>query len=302
MELSKFVSEVEKHLKKPSGFIAVTQGKNKLTKPNVNKNKYNFTLQDVLAMAPDVETFIKQLPQHGFTDGAIMIFRLKRGGSTHLLSETILKFGSQQLSAPVIQPEQTASPTNPTPTMQHTPITPPVPSAPQAAMGYTQVPSHEWINLKVKEERHADLIERLNKAERDRDKAESELRMEKEKTFGLERKLETIGDRHELAMERLEKDRKGFLETDSGREVIGLAGSLLPKLIDSLDNKQHQIGAGGMANPLSSASPAKQTFVQELVSYPDEVVPILQQVAYHAMNTDGFHEALVNQLSTMTAE
>ncbi|WP_323027983.1 hypothetical protein [Gelidibacter japonicus] len=303
MELSKFVSEVEKHLKNPTGFIAVTQGTNKLTKPNVNKNKYNFALQDVLAMAPNVETFIKQLPQYGFSDGATMTFRLKRGASTHLLSETTLKFGSQQLAAP-IQPQEQSVAHQATPTLN--PPTPmqyqsPAPTMPQPAMGFTQVPSHEWISLKVKEERHADLIERLNKAEKDRDKAESELRMEKEKTFGLERKLDTIADRHELAMERLEKDRKSFLETEAGKEVIGLAGRL-PEMIQALKPNQPQIGAGGMANPLANASAAKQTFAQELINYPDEVVPLLQQVAYHTMNTDGFHEALVNQLGTMSTE
>lgn len=305
MELSKFVSEIEKHLSKASGLIAVSQGSLKLSKPNTNKNKHNFNMQDVLAMSPNgVEAFIKQLPAHGFSDGAVMTFRLQRGASTHLLSETTLRFGSQQLAAPnlpteqpTIQSEPTANAPNP---MQYPPTPQPAmaqPSMPQMAMGYTQVPQHEWINLKVKEERHSDLLERLNKAEKDRDKAESELRMEKEKTFGLERKLDTIADRHELAMERLEKDRKGFLDTEAGKEVIGLAGRI-PEMIQALKPQQQQIG-GGMANPMTNLGPEKQQFVQELANYPDVVVPLLQKVAHHSINTDGFYEALENQINNI---
>lgn len=303
MELKSFISEVEKHLSKPTGLIAVSQGSLKLTKPGVTKNKHNFTMQDVLSMAPDVQGFIQQLPSQGFTDGAIMHLRLQRGASTHLVHETKLVFGANtaQLSAPIesISQQQPAHP--PTQT-SHPPIQTPMhnqqQSMPQPAMGYTQVPQHEWINLKVKEERHADLIERLSKCEKDRDKAESELRMEKEKTFGLERKLDTIADRHELAMERLEKDRKGFLETEAGKEVIGLAGRL-PEMIQALKPQLPQQNMGGMANPLANAGAEKQQFAAELASYPDMVVPLLKKVAYHSLNTDGFYEALEQQLITL---
>lgn len=308
MELTTFISEIEKHLKKPTGLIAVSQGPLKLTKANTRLNKYNFNLQDVLAIGTTVEGFVKQLPDHGFTDGAVMYFRLQRGATTHLVGETVLKFATNaaQLAAPInesqtvepsVMPQQAApieilKPVQPTPPPQM-----PMPTMPQAAMGYTQVPSHEWISLKVKEERHADLLQRLNKAEKDRDQAESDLRMEKEKTFGLERKLDTIADRHELALERMEKDKKSFLETEAGKEVIGLAGRI-PEMIQAL-KPQPQISSGGMGNPLAGASAAKQGFAQQLADYPDEIIPILQQVANHTMNTEGFFEALQNQLNTM---
>lgn len=307
MELSTFITEIEKHLKRPNGLIAVTQDKLKLTKA-VSHNKYNFNLQDVLGLAPSIEEFVKQLPHHGFTDGAVMSFRIQRGMTTQLVGRTVLKFAAGANSAPVepLAPEtplyqkpDAVAPTEILKPVQQ--IQPPMslasPTMPQAAMGFTQVPQHEWISLKVKEERHADLLERLNKAEKSRDQAESDLRIEKERLFSLERKLETINDRHEIAMERLEKDRKGFLETEAGKEVIGLAARL-PEMIHAM-KPQQQLPPGAMGNPLAGASTEKQAFANEFMEWPDEIIPVLKTVAQHVINTEGFYEALQNQLNTM---
>jgi hypothetical protein len=284
IEKTKFYAEIEKHLKGKNGLIAVTKGNSKLQKSFGNGNKFNFTLQDVLAHANSVEAFIQALPSKGFGSGSVLIFRKTHGNTTAYVSETELNFSEpqQQLSGPTpttnSNPQQTTEPMEQPKTPSATPAT--------AAMGFTQVPQYELITLKVKEERFADLVEKLAKAEKERDKAESDYRMEREKSFTLERKLETIEEKHELKLEREINNKKGFLETESGQALAGAAISNLDKILLAI--KPQSASAVGMGNPLASLSQQKQAFFEALKEMPDEILPYLQKAAELFLNDDEF--------------
>lgn len=277
---TQFYAEIEKHLKSKNGLIAVMKGNNKLQKTNGNNNKFNFSLDDVLQHASSVEAFIQSLPSKGFGNGSVLIFRKQHGNTTAYVSETELKFANDTqetaLNTPAINP-----------TVNPQPMEQPKQSTHAASMGYAQVPQYDLITLKVKEERYADLVEKLAKAEKERDKAESDYRMEREKAFVLERKIETMEDKFELKLERELNNKKGFLDTESGQALAGLA-------INKIDGVIAAFKGGGsqpqmsMGNPLASFSAKKQAFIEMLKDTPDELLPYLDKALDLFLNNDEF--------------
>src|SRR5690606_1645144 len=170
--------------------------------------------------------------------------RKKHGSTTQLEGEVKLKFKNQEDNS--TESHNTTTQTQQSMENQA--------SQPQLAMGYTAIPQTELISLKVLQERYTDIVDKLKLAEKERDQAQSDLRMEKERSFGLERKLETIEDRHLLAIEKVEANNKKFFDTDAGKEVItGLAASM-PQIIEAIKPRQSG-GAVGMGNPVTTLPP-----------------------------------------------
>lgn len=279
---------VKEHLKKPTGIIAVTQGSNKLQRPKVKHHKYNWNLKDILNVSSGVEDFFENyVKPKGFGNGAILSLR-NTAGTSHKTKHTIML---QIKDAPtgLSKPETTNKNSNNNNIMGHEDNTQQSSqNAPAGGMGYTQVPSHEFISLKVVQERYNDISDKLRRAEKERDEAESKLRSEKEKTLSLERKLDTLEDRHQLAIERLEVAKKGFLDTPAGQEAMkGLAASL-PVIAESLvtrGQQPQQAAASGLSNP-QVESPVKQQFIKSIVVPSQDEVLEAMAVIMQAMNID----------------
>jgi len=297
---NKIFETIEKHLERGTAVIAVFQGKNKRQKPEARINKFLWSKADVLKDYASVEAFIKDLPNHGFTDGAIL--QLKRfegrGAKTH--AETILNFENTTPSTPVT-PHQTppVTETNKAPVMNTQQPQPqnvvPQPQVHMAApmpvaMGYTQVPQHDFVALKVKEERYLDLTEKLKKVESDLADAKSELRIEKEKSYAAEKKLETIIDRKDFEKQKALADKEGALDKLMNNEAIvnGL-GTLLGKVPETLEAMK---GGGGnpvaLGNPIANFSETKKQLVSQIQSLPDNVVMLLINTATGLTTEDQF--------------
>lgn len=297
--MNTFYSEIEKHLKKTGGLIAITQGKNKLQKKNSNVNKFNFNLKEVLELQPSIEEFIKALPKYGFSSGAILSLRKVHGSSTRLISEVTLKFEGDNVEQNQKQPLQLSAPINnalqkPLETMSDDHQQQPMPTK-AMGMGFTQVPQSDLINLHLKSERYADILEKYNDAKTDRDDAKRELKKAKDEAYDLQRKLDTIEDKYEMKIERLLAENKKFFETETGKELIGVLGQILPTVVDKFAPSNGQAQAqpqpalsGGMPN----LSQAKQQFIGVLSQASDEAIPVLQSVTHHLMNTDDFYDRL----------
>lgn len=286
MTKEQFYSNIETFLQTKGSFIAITQGSNKLAKPNATINKYNFSLEDINTISGSVAAFIESLPSKGFTTGAQLIRRRTNGSTFKPLQSTELTFNELKTPEPqteVQQPQiQLAAP------LVQQPVAPQTASN-MSTNGNISIPQHEYVSLKVKEERTEELRSRLHRAEKERDTAESELRIEKEKNHTLTRKLETIKDKHEIKIERVKSDQKGFLDTDTGKEVaVGLAGAL-PQILEALKPKAPAVGLAGAIGEMSMQ---KKQFINELKNIPDEYLQLLGTVVHHSMHTQGFIEEL----------
>lgn len=299
-------NHITAHLEHRTGVIAVSQDANKLSKSWATHNKFNWTKQDVLKEYDSVEAFIKSLPTRGFTNGTKLIIRRMEGGSPKHKGEIELNFSNQlqnqeNLNTPQEKVEPIQKPlanTQPMNTSQSSP--PPTPQVQQLSapvvngLAYAQVPQHEFVDLKVKEGRYSDLERQLKKAEEDLLQCKSDLRIEKEKCSVAERKIETLDDKWELKLDRQLNDKRGFLDTDTGKEVASALAGSVPDILKAL-NRQPQ-AAVGMGNPIAHFSEVKQQFVTQITNVQDEFIPVLSSTLKALIDVDGFAEHLIKDL------
>lgn len=286
-----FLKTVNAHLDKAKSLIAITQGSKKLAK-NTNKNKYNWSKQDIINEFGSVDAFFHQLPNKGFSDGALISFRFVHGTSTRLEAEATLNFPKEQtqntLQTPLPMDQNITPP--PAPIQQQQQSFPP--ASPQLALGYVAVQQDELIDLKVLRQRYNDLEHRLKSAESDRDDAKSDLRTAKEDFHALKRKLETIEDKHEWALEKQKNESKKFWESEQGKTLIVQAPELAAKFMDVLNTRTGQIGMG---NPIANFSEQKIAIVDLIKDVPKDIEPIIYDVLNKLLTQDGFYEQ-VNEL------
>lgn len=304
--MSTDIQIIENHLKKPKGVIAVSQGDLKLQKPGATVDRFNFTYADVLAVAPSLEAFLKQLPQHGFTTGAILSLRYKHGQTTKLVAQTELTLTGtpsqppMAMGAPAVQPPMPTLPAPepaPAPSAQHIPV-PIAPAAqpPVAALGYANVPMHEFVSLSVLRERYNDVADAKARADKRADEAESALRIEKEKNASLQIKLDSIEDRHAFAIERTEADRKRFWDTDTGREVVGQLAGNIPQILAALrpQPQMAQLPPQALANPFAGMTEVRQAFIEAMGEVPDDYLELVELFAAKIMSDDEYRNQVLN--------
>ncbi|MFV9549662.1 hypothetical protein [Algibacter sp. PT7-4] len=291
---------IEQHLSNRTGVISIVQGAAKRRKENASHNRFLWSKKDVLSVAPSIKAFIEDLPNHGFTNGAVLYLKRMEGSSAKVRSETTLTFSNQT-------PKETPSPTQTdanmnTQTPQNTQhqVAAPQMAAPVSGMGYTQVPQHELISMKVKEERFIDLSEKLKKAESELADVKSELRIEKEKCHTAEKKLETIIDRKDFEKQQALANKESALEKLMNNEAIanGL-GTLLSKTPELLESIKGKPTAVGMGNPMANMSKTKQQLMALLQDYPDEAVLLIIQTAQGLLASDDFQTYLVTGLNQL---
>ena len=278
-----FVEKLKQHLNKKGALVSVAQGKNKLTKKDAFKNKFNWTYDEIVAEFNSLENFLKELPKRGFTNGAIMGFRFDHGTSTRVDAQTKLNFGPEYDNPPITNNNNHTQTSMGSPENNNRP-------QPSGALGYTQVPQYEFINLKVQEQRHADIVRQLSQAEKDRDQAQSDLRIEKEKAWDLERKLSMVEEKWEMKLERIQNSNKKFFETEAGKQAIEaikeiggqLAGAMLAK-----GSPQ----AVGMGNPMADLPAIKQELINAVIELNEEETNALNQTA-KALKLEGFLDYL----------
>lgn len=303
------IQTIENHLKKPKGVIAVSQGDLKLQKPGATIDRFNYTYADVLAVAPSLEAFLKQLPQHGFTTGAILSLRYKHGQTTKLVAQTELTLTGTPaqppiaMGAPAVQPPAPSVPEpSPAPSAQHIPVpAAPIAQPPVAALGYANVPMHEFVSLSVLRERYNDVADAKAKAEKRADEAESALRIEKEKNASLQIKLDSIKDRHAFAIERTKADRKRFWDTNTGQEVVGKLAGNIPQILAALrpQPQMAQLPQQALANPFAGMTEVRQAFIEAMGEVPDDYLELVELFAAKIMSDDEYRNQVLHYFQTM---
>lgn len=285
MDKQEFYKAIEDHLKKRDHYIAITQGKKKLQK-NTNINKYNFALNDVLQFASSVEDFIEKAnSEHGFTSGAVLSWRKKHGTSTALIKEIRLNFSDK----PFPEVKQELATNN----MHQQPKTPTLPQPQYAppAMGRANVDQSEYIGLQVQKERYAEIVEKLAESKEELRELKSDKRRLKDENYDLKRKLETIKDKHDIKLERALNDKKGFLDTDTGKEVVTALAGNIPQILAAL--KPQQAAMVGMGTPQTQGlTRDKQGFISELINVPDEDLPFYGKIIRYTLNSEEFRQAI----------
>lgn len=310
MSLSKeeFYSIIEKHLEHPKGVIAIEQDGVKLKKNGAKTNKYNWSKADILREAQSIKDFIGSLRNKGFTNGAFLNFGVLEGSGNRYRhqKQTTLNFSEPQQTT-TETPENTTEKMETPPNNNHTPFQLGYSAAQNhsgtvphvgTSVPIVQVPQHEYVGLKVKEERFLDVEHRYNDAKEEINQYKSELRVEREKLAIAEKKLETIEDRHEFELKKAKEDTKSFLDSESGQTIVGQLGAALPSFFEAMGRlKQPQSAMPiGMGNPNVSLSPKQTQFLEEIKNYPDVVLDILSKTGKAILSIDGFGDELTKTL------
>ena len=308
MSLSRqdFFAIISKHLEHPKGVIVIEQNGYKLKKEGEKNNKYNWSLNDILKVASNVEDFIDQLPNKGFTNGATLNFGVLEGNQNRYRHQrdTTLHFPD------TLNTENTTQNTQKMQT--NTPQQMAAPQQQNAVVNgspHVYVPQFEYLNLKVKEHRfdeleyqhkkaYSDLEERYKEVKKQAEKAESDLRKEQEKTNALDQKLAIIYDKHEHELQKAKDSAKGFLDTETGQSLAGSLGAALPNIFDALGRiGSKQTASVGMGVPVENLRPLQQQLLNEVKQYPDLALQILSQTGKALIDVDGFAEELQKTLA-----
>ena len=290
-----FFKKLEKHLSNNDAVISIVQGKLKLKK-NTSYDKYNFSLQDILNQFSNIEEFIKHLPSKGFTTGASLLWRKKNGTSYKTLNETVLEFKN----APQ-QPQQPQTPLEPTVQVE----TQQKAQAPMQNNSFTQQPSlgysvaPDLLSLHLKAERYADLLEKYTETKSEFEDTKRELREAKENLNKLTNKLETINDRHELEKERIHMDKRSFLDSDTGKEVVSALGQALPEFISMMKPQQQQ-ALPAMGSPFANMQPEKKQLITQLMQLPDTEFPFLGNLLDMVYGDEAFKAELTEKIKTQS--
>jgi hypothetical protein len=264
--MSNFIEKVSAHLNN-GDCISIFNDNGKLRIPNKKKDKFLWRKADVLSYKDSVEAFLKGLQHEGFGTGSILEFRTQNGTRTLHKSETVLNFNESS--------ETKETPVNTKINNMEKPSTDNNP-APQG-MGFV-VQQHEIISLNVKAQQYDWVRDQLDKAKTDLLRLETELSQEKIKNFDLDRKLAMADDKAEMRVQKVELDRKSFLDTDTGKEIVQAAPALLGSLT-ALLGKGAQPGQApqqGMATP--QLTQEQLQIVSLIEDAPQEFEPILMRI------------------------
>jgi hypothetical protein len=291
MDKAQFIQHVTAHLRSKGGLIAVTQESNRLFNPHALNQKYNWSFDDVVKEFGSVEQMLIQLKDRGFSNGATLALRKKAGSTARTINSVTLSFDKKPEPKPIETPnstkEQAMNPPS-TPTTNHHTQQQMMP-----ALGMSYVQEDVFLDLKLKALRFGDLEKANNKLEKDNDRLESDLRIAKEDNRALERKIETLEDRHSLKIERLEADKKKFWESESGKQAIEAGMTGLSQLAAGLmQQKAAAIPALGAA-----LSQDKQLFISQLEGYPDKGLPFLGKIIDFIITKPEFQERIVALIS-----
>ena len=284
---------IDEHLNTKRYAIQIYQVNNKLAKATTS-NRYNWTREDILKEASTLKDFLLALPNKGYSSGTTIALRKPNGNGYVTTGETTLNFSNEA--------KQTAQSTTPMNNNPSAPITKPEaaysPQPPQMAMGYAALPQDEIISMRVKLERYDDLRDKCSRVEKERDKAETELRQEKTKLWDLERQLSLIQEKHEFQILVADKDRKGFFESDAGKEFLSQGMQALPQLAAAFSGgRQAQMPQVGMGNPTEGFTEMQTLFVNEVKNYPDEILDTLANTATALIESPQFTEYIESGLS-----
>lgn len=288
--MNDFYNKIEKHLKKKGHLIAVTQDKLKLKKEHSNVLRFNFSLDDVTKQFGTVEQFFKALPSYGFTDGAILSLRRIHGvSSVALIDEINLKFPDEDFSNIAKQPDNQTGVHTQKPKREMTPETHQNNNqVPTPALGYANVPQHDYVTLMVQKERFREINDQLKDVKEELLSAKSENRILKDEKHDLQRKFDKLEDSFDTKIERIKSDHTPFHETEAGKEVLGQLAGQVPQILEAFVPKP---AAMGMGNPLQGMSQLKQKFIQSLKDVPDAYLQPIAIVIKNLLNhTEGFED------------
>lgn len=277
MNKNEFYNSIEQHLRSStSNSIQVVNGGTKLAKTNTTHRRFSWGIDDVIEDSGSVGAFIESLKTRGFGTGSQLELKKKNGSSDKLESSIDLKFTSDEQQKPTIsnnnqqvmqQPQQQSMPM--------------AMAAPN--MGYQMqqngnilVTQSEWLSTKIKEERYNEVADQLRTTKGDLEDVKSELRTVKEAKSSLERKLETIADRHLLEIERIQADKKTIMDTETGKEIV----KALPQLASAFLPKQ----AATTQPPAALGYPAHlKNCVAALQGIPPQALPLIEDTLLNFM-------------------
>lgn len=253
--MQELVQKIEFFLiQNPTHALHIYQGENSLKKTKAPKQYW--TQEDVEGLFGSVENLLKSLSKKGFTNGTkIQLVRLYANGGKHNIGEPmVLNFPNQITEKEEVtnQMQENHNSLNTINTMQPQPA---FMGQPQYGMGFTQVPTSDFVSLKVKEERMDDLKNENYRLKEEIAETKSELRKERDEKRSLQLRLDTLEEKHSLEMKKAELDRKSFFESPGFEKVSETLGTILPPIIQS----QTQKSSGGLAG--ADLSPIKQQFV-----------------------------------------
>lgn len=271
---------IEEHLNNKKNVIQVIQGTNKYAK-NSSVNKFNWSIDDILSQASSLSDFLKQLPSKGFTSGTEIILKKPHGNSFTVEGSTTIDFKSEDTN---MNPVTTPSNNNNNSNHQHA-----------VALGYASLPQQDIVRMQVKAERYDEIKEALERTKKERDNAELDLKTQKQENASLQRKLDLIEERHEFQLMKAEKDRKGFLESETGQLFVSEGIKVLPQLGAILQGKSPVQPALG--NPNSSNTEMQNLFISEIESFDDDKIDLLSKVADAIEKHPQFKEQLLITLS-----
>lgn len=239
------IESVKKHLKNPNNSIGVSQNNNKLDK-GTDVDRYNFSMDDILNDSPTVEAFLMSIKDRGFSNGAELLFKKSNGSSARIIGRTILSF-SETTEEPTATTTQQQQPTM----SQH---------SSRPGLGHTG--SDDLIDLKIKAARYDELLERMNQYKSEAADAKKALGTALDEKHSLQKKMDTIEERHELKKMKWELEKKSWYESDTIKEALGTVGGMI---------MQHQMGGGSPAPDPTAAlaapagiSPGQLQFATEL--------------------------------------
>lgn len=276
---------LKKHLAKPKFVVAVTQDDNKLSRPNAKVDKYNWSKEDIVQHFGSLENFLKSLKDYGFTNGTIISFRRRTGQTTILIKRVVLKFkGDEETDNQnqiMLNEEENSDSMQKSHQTQEQ-----MDSSKSNGLGYANVPYHELVTLNVMRERYSDLSDKLRRAEKERDKAETDLRLEKEKTFELERKINTLEDKWEMKLLKKDLEKKSFFDSEAGLKILDSSKEIAQALA---------VGLGGfstpkasLGNPMANLPESVQQIMVTISDWDEKHIELLGQTIHCIANFEGF--------------
>lgn len=265
-----FTEQIQKQLSNPKRFIAINNADGlKLVVPDKKNLKNNWTFNDIIADSGSIEGFFASLQKRGFGSGSTLIIREQTGSTTKKISESKIQFAddtqnTEENKTPMEQSQPAPAYNN---TLGY--------AQPPAVQGdYLKIPQHEYLRLKVLEGRFTDIEKKLNDSDSELKQSKSDYRIEKERAEGLQRRIDTLEDKHELVLERERAAKKSFLDTEAGKEAVNALGTILPAVMEKFSiPKQQQ--ALGSPNPMANLRPEQAAVINKIVQVPLDVLPVI---------------------------
>lgn len=270
------IQKIESHLKQSKDhYISIDYNGLKLKKDS-RTNKFLFSLDDVLAIAPNVQEFLTQLPSKGFFNGTELRIRKKHGTTFKEIGTVKLTFkngeppinsnnNTMQSENKVVESQnQQHQVPNSLGRPQTQQQTPPI------ALGYAQVPQHNLVDLMVKEGRYMDLVDKIAKLDQELTNTKTTASQElaaakldaKQEASSLKNEIEMLKLKNstlELQVMTFEKmkelNKKEWHESEAVKEGIAALGAVLPHLLNK-----------GQSSPALAAPATNSAIKNEFIS------------------------------------